>query len=76
MSKVFNKQMNRLTSAVYSIGGTWNDPQVQFDHIFDASSQSLVDTAAKREEVTETYRVEVEAPSSLDPQSPLPSASP
>ena len=76
VSKVFNKQMNRLTSAVYSIGGTWNDPQVQFDHIFDASSQSLVDTAAKREEVTETSRVEVEAPSSLDPQSPLPSASP
>jgi uncharacterized protein YhdP len=35
VSQVFNKQMNRLSSAVYSIGGTWNDPDVTFDRIFD-----------------------------------------
>jgi uncharacterized protein YhdP len=35
VSQVFNKQVNRLSSAVYTIGGTWNDPQVSFDRIFD-----------------------------------------
>ncbi|MCP4766395.1 MAG: hypothetical protein GY875_08990 [Gammaproteobacteria bacterium] len=35
MSKLFDQQMSRLSSAVYSIGGTWDDPQVNFDRIFD-----------------------------------------
>ena len=35
VSQVFNKQMNRLSSAVYSIGGDWNDPEVTFDRMFD-----------------------------------------
>lgn len=35
VSQVFNKQVNRLSSAVYTIGGTWNDPEVSFDRIFD-----------------------------------------
>ena len=39
VSKVFKKQMNRLSSAVYSIGGFWDDPEVKFDHIFDDTSQ-------------------------------------
>jgi uncharacterized protein (TIGR02099 family) len=39
MSKVFKKQMNRLSSAVYEIRGSWDDPQVKFDHIFDNTSQ-------------------------------------
>jgi len=39
VSKVFNKQMNRLSSAVYSIDGTWDDPKVKFDHIFDDSKR-------------------------------------
>ena len=38
VSKVFKTQMNRLSSAVYSIGGTWNDPLVEFDHIYDGSA--------------------------------------
>lgn len=38
VSKVFDKQMNRLSSAVYSIGGSWNDPNVSFDRIFDNTS--------------------------------------
>ena len=36
VSKVFEKQVNSLSSAVYSIGGTWDDPQVRFQRIFDA----------------------------------------
>lgn len=35
VSQVFNKQMNRLSSAVYTIGGSWNEPEVNFDRIFD-----------------------------------------
>jgi hypothetical protein len=32
---VFESQFNRLTSVVYSVGGTWDDPEVEFDRIFD-----------------------------------------
>ena len=35
LSKVFESQVNRLTSAVYTATGTWDDPQVKFDRIFD-----------------------------------------
>lgn len=35
VSKVFEKQVNRLSSGVYSIEGTWNDPRFTFDRIFD-----------------------------------------
>jgi len=35
VSKVFEKQVNRLSSGVYSIKGTWDEPQVNFTRIFD-----------------------------------------
>jgi uncharacterized protein YhdP len=35
VGKVFEKQMNRLYSGVYSIKGTWDEPQLNFDRIFD-----------------------------------------
>ena len=35
LSKLFENQVNRLTSAVYSATGTWDDPQVEFDRVFD-----------------------------------------
>ena len=35
VSKVFEKQVNRLSSGVYTIEGTWDDPLVNFDRIFD-----------------------------------------
>jgi uncharacterized protein (TIGR02099 family) len=38
VSKVFEKQMNRFSSAVYKIQGNWQDPQVNFDRVFDTSS--------------------------------------
>jgi len=46
VSKVFSKQMNRLSSAVYSISGSWNEPQVNFDHIFDNSTQGATGAAS------------------------------
>ncbi|MCB1844195.1 MAG: hypothetical protein KDI09_14640, partial [Halioglobus sp.] len=39
VSKIFDKQMNRLSSGVYRIEGTWDDPQVSFDRIFDDSTE-------------------------------------
>ncbi len=35
VSKVFEKQVNRLTSGVYKVDGPWDDPNVTFDRIFD-----------------------------------------
>jgi len=35
VSKVFDKQMKLLSSAVYTVGGSWDNPQVSFDHIFE-----------------------------------------
>ncbi len=40
VSKVFEKQVNRLSSGVYAIGGTWEEPTVQFDRIFDDAARS------------------------------------
>jgi uncharacterized protein YhdP len=40
VSKVFEEQMNRVSSAVYKISGSWQDPKVNFDRIFDTSSTS------------------------------------
>ena len=37
VSKLLQKQVDRLSSAVYSIAGSWDDPQVKFEHIFDSS---------------------------------------
>lgn len=42
VSKVFEKQMNRVSSAVYKIEGDWQEPQVNFDRIFDTSSTKSV----------------------------------
>ncbi len=35
-SKVFGDQVDRFSSAVYTISGSWRDPQVAMSHIFDA----------------------------------------
>jgi uncharacterized protein (TIGR02099 family) len=40
LSKIFESQVNRLTSAVYSATGTWDDPEVEFDRIFDDTQVS------------------------------------
>jgi uncharacterized protein (TIGR02099 family) len=42
VSKVFEKQVNRLSSGVYEVGGTWDDPEVTFDRIFDDASRQVV----------------------------------
>ena len=39
VSKVFEKQVNRLSSGVYSISGTWDEPTVTFSRIFDDAAR-------------------------------------
>ena len=70
--------MNRISSAVYSISGSWDDPQVKFDHIFDDTSPR--DSALSEPGVTgagESTPPAVEAPDDApDPQDSLQSAFP
>lgn len=40
LSKVFETPLNRLTSAVYTTTGTWDDPRVEFDRVFDDASSA------------------------------------
>ena len=38
VSKLFEKQVSQLSSAVYAISGTWQEPVVRLDRIFDTSN--------------------------------------
>jgi uncharacterized protein YhdP len=35
VSKVFEKQVNRISSGVYQVSGRWDDPKLEFIRIFD-----------------------------------------
>lgn len=35
ISKIFKKQMERVASVSYSIKGSWSDPDIEFDKLFD-----------------------------------------
>ena len=39
-SKVFEDQVNQLSSGVYSVGGSLSEPEVVFERVFDASLRS------------------------------------
>jgi len=39
ISKVFNKQMDRFSSAIYTVEGPWADPEVKFQRIFDNTAE-------------------------------------
>lgn len=64
VSKVLQKQVNRLSSAVYSVTGSWDDPQVEFEHIFDSSGARIASAAAAVEAERESFLVP-------DPNAPL-----
>jgi len=38
VSKLFTRQMDRFSSAVYQVSGPWDEPEVNFQRIFDDSS--------------------------------------
>ncbi|WP_101757616.1 YhdP family protein [Oceanicoccus sp. KOV_DT_Chl] len=46
-SKIFEKQVDRFSSAVYSVKGDWNDPALTFKRVFD-DSKSFHAQAAKK----------------------------
>jgi len=46
LSKVFESQFNRLTSAVYTVSGSWDDPEVEFDRVFD-DTEAVIPAAAR-----------------------------
>ena len=81
MSKLLQKQVNRLSSAVYSISGSWDNPEVKFEHIFDVASQrpqsAIPAQAPDKQEAARSPAVNGELPpAALDPQSPAQSAPP
>jgi len=39
ISKLFTKQMDRFSSAIYSIDGPWGNPEVKFQRIFDDTAE-------------------------------------
>jgi uncharacterized protein YhdP len=39
-SKVFEDQFNRLSSAVYTVKGDWNNPQLEFRRVFDTTKKN------------------------------------
>ena len=46
ISKLFNKQLDRFSSAIYTIEGPWAEPEVKFQRIFDnTAAQDNVQTA-------------------------------
>ncbi|GAB5453288.1 MAG: YhdP family protein [Halioglobus sp.] len=38
VSKIFDRQVDRLSSAVYRLDGTWDEPSISFDRIFDTAA--------------------------------------
>lgn len=46
VSKLFKKQVDQATSVSYSIKGSWDDPKMRFDRLFE-SEQSLRDSVNK-----------------------------
>lgn len=39
LDKLLGEPLSKLTSATYSVGGTWDNPQVNLRNIFDAGNQ-------------------------------------
>ena len=51
LSKLFENQVNRLTSAVYSATGTWDNPEVTFDRVFDDTEGSSAEPSSVQQTV-------------------------
>jgi uncharacterized protein YhdP len=49
VSKLFKKQVDQATSVSYTIKGSWDEPKMRFDRLFE-SEQSLRDSVKKNED--------------------------
>lgn len=52
VSKLFKKQVDQATSVSYSIKGSWDDPKMRFDRLFE-SEQSLRDSVNKKDDAAQ-----------------------
>lgn len=64
VSKIFRKQVDQATSVSYSITGSWDDPQMKFDRLFE-SEESLRSSVNQHEN-------EKQEPAEADKSSPEP----
>lgn len=53
ISKIFKKQMDRMASVSYSIKGSWSNPDIEFDKLFDNKAAEEA-THDSREQARET----------------------
>ena len=51
-SKIFEDQFDRLSSAVYSIEGDWNDPQLKFEKVYDSGKKNKTTTPDNSKKTT------------------------
>ena len=67
VSKIFKKQVERVASVSYQVTGSWSEPEVTFDRLFDnrAAKKAAKDS---REDVAKPAQIPSSAPSS--PPSP------
>jgi len=58
VSRLFEKQVSQLSSAVYGISGSWDDPKIRLDRIFDTGAD-----AARNAAEADTQPAELESSS-------------
>ena len=68
VSKIFDKQMNRLSSAVYSIDGSWSDPQVRFDRLFDDTQKLRAKASSDASVQAESTTLAADRAETMPPQ--------
>jgi uncharacterized protein (TIGR02099 family) len=54
VSKLFKKQVDRATSISYSIKGSWSEPQMSFDRLFESEDELI--NSVNKTEVPETKK--------------------
>ncbi|WP_205743145.1 YhdP family protein [Halioglobus maricola] len=75
VSKVFEKQVNRLSSGVYTIGGNWSEPTIEFDRIFDDETRRQVEALVESVDpnnVPDPNEISILGLEVVDPNAPLP----
>lgn len=50
ISKIFEKQVDKFSSAVYSVKGTWQEPDLKFDKLFDTKLPKPKSQSASEEQ--------------------------
>jgi uncharacterized protein (TIGR02099 family) len=72
VSKLFKKQVDQATSVSYRIHGGWDDPQMNFDRLFE-SEESLIDSVNSDEMVEKDKRAKKTKKATKRIQPPVPS---